>query len=363
MALDPALLPLHRRGHAPPPGLAVPAIAPTADTLLDHRLAQRLACAPDGQRQFGRLQDLALQLARIQNGPDHAFDTLTLTAPQLLVFAADHGIADQVQGPDDHRRTQARVLALLAGAAPTSALARLHGVAVTVVDAGLATPVTPPARSPVGWQARKIGFGTRNLLLGPAMSVAQASAALQAGMDVVRQTPGNVVAVAGVGEASSACAGLLLSRLCGVPVADACARAPREAARFDEADDTERLDALTNAALRHRALHNATDVLAAMGGFDLAMMAGAMLQAASERRIVLVDGFAAGAAALVARALSPAVTDYLVFSHRAPDPGHRLMLIHLQADPLLDLGLTAHQGTGALLAWPLVRAAQALLDL
>jgi nicotinate-nucleotide--dimethylbenzimidazole phosphoribosyltransferase len=92
------------------------------------------------------------------------------------------------------------------------------------------------------------------------------------------------------------------------------------------------------------------------------MMAGAMLQAASERRVVLVDGFVAGTAALVARGLSPAVADYLVFAHRAADPGHRLLLIHLQAQPLMGLELRLGQGVGALLAWPLLQTAQALLE-
>ena len=92
------------------------------------------------------------------------------------------------------------------------------------------------------------------------------------------------------------------------------------------------------------------------------MMTGAMLQAASERRVVLVDGYVAGAAALVARSLSPNVADYLVFGHRSADSGHRLLLIHLQAQPLLDMGLRLGQGTGALLAWPLLLAAQGLLE-
>jgi nicotinate-nucleotide--dimethylbenzimidazole phosphoribosyltransferase len=91
------------------------------------------------------------------------------------------------------------------------------------------------------------------------------------------------------------------------------------------------------------------------------MQAGAMLQAASERRIVLVDGFVAGAAALVARGLCPAVADYLVFGHRSTEPGHRLLLIHMQAQPLLDMELRVGQGAGALMAWPLLQAAQALL--
>ena len=205
---------------------------------------------------------------------------------------------------------------------------------------------------------RKIGYATRNMVLSPAMSVPQAVAALHAGMDVVHHLPGNVLALGDVGVGSTSCAALLLSRLCGVPLADACGRG----SGLDEAQLQHKLEKLFAAASRHRKATTPLDALAAMGGFEIAMMAGAMLQAASERRVVLVDGFVASAAALVARGLVPAVADYLVFAHRSAEPGHRLLLIHLQAQPLLDMELRMGQGVGSLLAWPLLQAAQRLLE-
>lgn len=367
MARDPALTPINApRPFAPVEGLKLPAIASTADTTLEHALHRRLQPAGQPANALGQLQWLAGQLARIQHSSALPFDLLVFDAPQLVVFAADHGLA--VEGMSDlpQSATAELVNQLLAGRAPVNTLARQHGFELTVVDAGMATPITqPPAargRPPAILQARKIAYGTRNCLLGPAMSLSQTVAALHAGMDVVRHLPGTVLALGEVGVANPASAALLLSRLCGVPMADALPRDDGPGSAFDDTVHFQRLDKLTAAAQRHAQAISPIHALAAFGGFEIAMMAGAMLQAASERRVVLVDGFVAGAAALVARGLSPAVADYLVYAQRSPATAHRLMLIHLQAMPLLDLDLHINQGTGALLAWPLLLATQALLE-
>lgn len=341
-------------------GLRLPVIHPTADAVLDAELHQRLHRSELPEHALGRLESLVLQLARVQSATPFPFDLLAFDTPQLLVFAADHGIADEGVSLFAQVATRQRVQQLLHGTAAVNALADLHGFDLTVVDAGVATHIQTDvgARSRVPLQLRKIGYATRNSVISPAMSVAQAVSALHAGMDVVRHLPGNVVALGDVGVASTASAALLLSRLCGVPLADACGRG----SGLDDAQLQNKLQKLFAAATRHRKAVTPLAALAAMGGFEIAMMAGAMLQAASERRVVLVDGFVSGAAALVARALVPAVTDYLVFSHRSAEPGHRLMLIHLQAQPLLDMELRVGQGMGTLLAWPLLQAAQRLLE-
>ena len=341
-------------------GLRVPNIRATADTVLEAELRKRLRRSelPDGA--MGRVESLVLQMARIQSANPLPFDLLAFDSPQLVVFAADHGIADEGVSLFPQSATRQRVQQLLQGTAPTNALADLHGFELTVVDAGVATPLHPELgnKNRVPLQLRKIGYATRNMVLSPAMSPAQAVSALHAGMDVVRHLPGNVVALGDVGVGSTSCAALLLSRLCGVPLADACGRG----SGLDDAQLQTKLEKLFAAATRHRRATSPLDALAAMGGFEIAMMVGAMLQAAAERRIVLVDGFVSGAAALVARGLVPAVTDYMVFTHRSAEPGHRLLLIHLQAQPLLDLELRIGQGIGALMAWPMLLAAQHLLE-
>lgn len=364
MALDPVFEPITRRAPVLPAHLRLPHIAATTDTLLEHSVMQRLV--PEGvpEHALGRMEALVLQLARIQNNRGQPFDQIVFDAPQLVVFAADHGVADEGMSDLAQSMTCEHVLQLLLGAAPVNALAQMHGVELTVVDAGVASHIELPddavRKAPL--LRRKIGYGTRNLMMGPAMSQEQAVSALHAGMDVVRHLPGNVIALGDVGVANNVSASLLLSRLCGVPLSDACATDDFQAAGLEDAQQPRRLEKLSAAATRHRKALGPLDALAALGGFEIAMMVGAMLQAASERRVVLVDGYVAGAAALVARSLMPAVADYLVFAHRSAEGGHRLMLIHLQAQPLLDMGMRMGQGTGALLAWPLLLAAQGLLE-
>ena len=327
------------------PGLVLPAVRPIATATARP--------GSGGTRAWGRLADLSSRLAGILR-----MDVLrrsTIVQPQLLVFAANHGIADEGVSLFGQEATRHRVLALLSGESPVQRLASAQGIGMTVVDAGVAVPLVPPdgCPAPVPLLPRKIGYGTRNMVLRPAMSAEQAVAAMRAGMDVVRHLPGNAVLIGEASTASTASATLLLSRLCGVPLIDACGQHP------DMSEDMTRhkLEKLFVVASRHRKAVRPFDALVAMGGFDLAMMAGAMIQAAGEGRLVVVDGFVACAAALVARGLVPAMADYLVYSHLSVDPGHCLLMIHLQDRPLLDMELRIGQGAGALLAWPLIQSA------
>lgn len=337
-----------------------PEVSPTANAQLGLMVQNRLRGTHGEEPPLGRLEGLAMQLARIQHPSGHGLEELRFESPQLVVFASDHGIADEGVSKSPQDLTHQSACELLAGKSPASALAGHHGFDVTLVDAGVAHHIQLPegTETAATLLRRKIGYGTRNAALAPAMSQAQARSAIQAGMDVVRHLPGNVVALGSIGVAGEASAALLLSRLCGVPLSDACGK-DQEA---DEVFGQRKLERLFAAASRHRRATSAQAALAAMGGFEIAMLCGAMIQAASERRVVLVDGFVAGTAALVARALVPAVADYLVYAHRAAEPGHRLLLIHLQANPLLDMELRSAEGIGALLAWPLLQAAQQLLQ-
>lgn len=347
-----------------PVNLQLPYVLGTADIHLDHELRGRMAIRGFAHHALGKIEALALQMARIQRRPGQPFERLNFEQPQMLVFAGDHGVADEGVSQFEQPVTAQRVSDIVIGAAPVNALAKLHGFDLSVIDAGLAKPLQidsdQPAQVPL--LVRKIGFATRNMVLGPAMSVQQAVAALRAGMDVVQHLPGNVVALGEVGVGNTGCAALLLSRLCGVPLADACGRDHEQEDGPDTDQRQHKLEKLHSAAARHRKAVTPLAALAAFGGFEIAMIAGAMLQAASERRIVLVDGFVAGAAALIARGLHPDVADYLIFSHRTAEPGHRLLLIHLQSQPLLDLDLRVGQGVGALMAWPLLQSAAAVLQ-
>ena len=349
---------------APPrveaPALRMPPISPALNSPMAFELDQLFKSTLVGDEALGRIKALAMQLAHIQHPAPKSFNSVSLEAPQLLIFAADHGICDEGVSAFPQEATRQRVLHMLRGKGSACSLADMHGINVTVVDAGVASHLLPAdhGRLAVPLLVRKIAYGTRNMVIRSAMSLNQAVAALHAGMDLVQHLPGNVLALGDVGVGSTSCAALLLSRLCNVPLADACGRG----SGLDDAQFKIKFEVLQSALMRHRKATTPLDILASMGGFEIAMMTGAMLQAASERRVVIVDGYVGAAAALVARALSPNVMDYLVFAHRTMEPGHRLLLIHLQVQPLVDLDLAMGQGVGTMLAWPLLKAAERLIN-
>lgn len=329
----------------------LPAIESTADASLQARLRHKIDHKTKPLGALGLLEDLALQLGLIQRSESPA-----LHNPQMVVFAGDHGIAAEGVSAYPQAVTVQMVGNMLAGGAAINVFARQHGFALQVVDAGVAAEL--PAHPQL--QPRKIALGTKNLCNEAAMSRLEAQAAITAGMEVMQALPGNVVAFGEMGIANTSPAALLLARLTGASIEDATGRGTG----LDDAQLRHKLDVLTRALARHPATQplDAIGELAALGGFEIAMMAGAMLQAASERRVVLVDGFIAGAAALIAQTLVPSVRDYLVFCHRSAETGHRLLLAHLQAKPLLELDLRLGEGTGALLAWPLVQSAANFLN-
>lgn len=334
-----------------PAAFGLPPIDATADLALEARLRHKIDHKTKPLGALGALESLALQLGLIQRSESPA-----LREPQMVVFAADHGIAAEGVSAFPQAVTVQMVGNMLAGGAAINVFARQHGFALQVVDAGVAADL--PAHPQL--LARKIAMGTKNLCAEPAMSRAQAEAALTAGMQVVQALPGNVVAFGEMGIANTSPAALLLARLSGVSIPDATGRGTG----LDDVQLLRKQAVLARALLRHPATAplNVMGELAALGGFEIAMMTGAMLQAASERRVVLVDGFIAGAAALVALALAPAVRGYLVFCHRSAETGHRLLLAQLAAKPLLELDLRLGEGTGALLAWPLVQSAANFLN-
>jgi nicotinate-nucleotide--dimethylbenzimidazole phosphoribosyltransferase len=325
-----------------------PAIAPRVSTPSDHDLAQRLQHTIDfktkPQGALGQLEALALQLGCILRS-----ESITLHAPQMAVFAGDHGITAEGVSAFPQAVTQQMVANMLSGGAAVNVFARQHGFAVTVVDAGVAGDMTAHTQL----LNHKIALGTGNAAVQAAMTATQASAALQAGMDLAGSLPGNVLALGEMGIGNTSSAALIFALLSGQP-ADAVAG---RGTGVDDAQMQTKLVALRKAAALHANAKSPLEVLAAVGGFEIAMMAGAMLQAASERRVVLVDGFIASAAALVACGLAPAAKDYMVFCHVGAEHGHRALLAHLGATPLLVLGLRLGEGTGALLAWPLLQSA------
>jgi nicotinate-nucleotide--dimethylbenzimidazole phosphoribosyltransferase len=326
----------------------IPFLPRTLEAELRHRIDNKTK--PLGA--LGQLEDLALQAGLVQGSLRPQ-----LCQPQVLVFAGDHGLAEEGVSAYPQEVTWQMVMNFLADGAAVNVLARTQGLAVQVIDAG----VKHDFEAHPSLVRAKVAPGTRNSLHQPAMSHAECDVAVRRGMALALQAVGqgsNVLAFGEMGIANTSAATLLLHKLEGVPLAQATGRGTG----VDDAGLAHKQAVLTRAAARTAERLGAFEALAEYGGFEIAMMAGAMLGAAQSRALILVDGFITSSAALVACRLAPAARECMVFAHCSAETGHRALLQALQARPLLDLGLRLGEGTGAVLAWPLLRAAVAFLN-
>ena len=321
---------------------------------LDRSLKPALRAMIDGKAKppgsLGRIEDLALRLGLIQGRLDPLADRAT-----ILLFAGDHGLTEDGVSSYPAAVTLAMVQTIVAGRGPVNAFARAVGAELRVIDAGVAAelalhPLLIPA---------KIRPGTRNAAREPAMEPDEAAQALRTGCRIAVEAisdGANCLALGEMGIGNTASAALLMHRL-GPADLDLCIGA---GAGQDEAGMARKTAVLQRAAARTQATAP-LEVLAEFGGFEIAMMAGAIIGGASRRRPVIVDGFIATAAALVAARLAPHSLECCIFAHRSAEAGHARLLALLDAEPLLDLSLRLGEGSGAALAIPLVRAAARLL--
>ena len=327
----------------------IPAIPPITDAALRARLQARIDAKTKPLGALGRLEVLALQIGEVLGT-----DTPRLQVPQLLVCAADHGLAARGVSAYPADVTWQMVGNFLAGGAAVSVLARQHGLALTVADCGVARPT--PAQP--GLVQRRIAAGTADALSGPAMSAAQCAQALANGREIVRALPGNALLLGEMGIGNSSSAALLLARLTGQDV-DACTGT---GTGLDARGLAHKRAVLREVLARHAQATQPLAALAAFGGFEIATLVGAVLQAALERRLIVLDGFIASSAVLVAHALQPNVVQRCVAAHQSAETGHALMLRTLGLAPLLHLDLRLGEGSGAALAWPLLESACRILE-
>ncbi|CAL8474935.1 nicotinate-nucleotide--dimethylbenzimidazole phosphoribosyltransferase [Caballeronia sp. S22] len=301
---------------------------------------------------LGRLESLALQMGLIQRTTKPRIER-----PAMIVFAGDHGIAKEGVSSFPQEVTAQMVANFLTGGAAINALSRSVGMSLEVVDAGVATPI------PIdhGYERLSLGPGTRNFAQEPAMSRETALEGIARGAARVRHHASlgtNVIGFGEMGIANTSAAACLMSRLCDLPIDECVGRGTG----LDDHGLAHKRDVLGRALALHRDEGDAIDTLATFGGFEIAMIAGAYLAAASEGMTILVDGFIATSALLVAAKIAPEVLDYSVFAHASNETGHRRMLAHFDAAPLLELDLRLGEGTGAALALPILRAAVAFID-
>jgi nicotinate-nucleotide--dimethylbenzimidazole phosphoribosyltransferase len=323
-------------------------IAPTSNALLERALRDKLQRRGETIGSLGELEPLAVRVGLIQDTLKPRFQR-----PQVVLFAGDNGLAvEGLPAPPGHT-TSERVWQVLSRQLPLSVFAATQGLTVSVVDAGVAERLPAHERLLM----RKIAHGTRNARVGPAMSVDQAQSAIRAGMEIGQSLPGNALACAGLGIGANESAALILSRLTGAPIRELLLSHPQ----MDNTLLTHLLAVTQSAQARHREVADPVEVLAAFGGFDIAMMTGAILVAAGRRHLVMIDGLPACAALMVASRIAAPVIDYCVFcrSHSHQGLDYALNLFHSSA--LLELGMESSDGTGSTLAWPLVNAAASLL--
>lgn len=325
-------------------------IEPVDEAVFRAALARHAALTkPPGS--LGRLEVLGARLAAVQG----------TVRPQLgggavAVFAADHGVTAAGVSAYPRSVTAGMVKNFLAGGAAINALARSAGAALLVVDVGVDADFGP---HPQLWQ-RKIARGTRNLLSGPAMTPAETEAACRVGVEAAQflsAQGGTLLAGGEMGIGNSTAAAALTAFFTGRTALEVTGRGTG----VDDVGLARKRRVVEQALLKHRHAATPLGALAALGGLEIAALTGFYLGAATTKTPVVLDGFIATAAALVAAALSPHARDYLFASHLSQEPGHRLQLGQLGLEPLFDLELRLGEGTGAVLAFGVLRGAAAAL--
>lgn len=322
---------------------------------LDDRVARDARAALDAKTKprgsLGRLEELAVRIAVVRGDAQPG-----RLNPVVVVAAADHGVAAEAVSAYPREVTGQMLANFGAGGAAVAVLCREAGARLVVVDAGVLEPPPVP-----GMLDLSLGRGTANAAVGPAMARSVAvdgvvrGAAL--GRDLAEEGAG-VVALGEMGIGNTTVAAALTCALLGCDPAAACGHGTG----LDENGVAHKVEVVRRMlATNHTTSDDPVSALAAVGGFEVAVLAGVALGAASGRAVVLLDGFISTVAALVAARIAPPLGGYLVAAHRSPEPGHGVVLDALGLDPFLDLELRLGEGSGAALALPLLAAARAIL--
>lgn len=302
---------------------------------------------------LGRLESLALQIGLIQ----HSL-TPELRQPALFVFAGDHGICAEQVSPYPQTVTQQMVLNFLNGGAAINVFAAQHHLQLRIVDAGVNADFAPHP----DLITAKIAKGTANFLHEPAMTQEQCLQALQQGRELAHAhiaAGSNILGFGEMGIGNTSSASAIIASLCAWPVQLTTGRGTG----LDDKGLQHKQHIIQRALLRHaQAKGDALASLRCFGGFEIAMMTGAMLGAAEHGAILLIDGFIASCALLVATHVQANILDYSIFSHCSAEAGHAALLESLNAKPLLNLDMRLGEGSGVAVTYPLVESAVRFLN-
>lgn len=327
----------------------IPRIAPVDASAGDEAQA-RLDRKTKPRGSLGELEDLVVRIAAIRGTAE-----LAPLEAAVVVAAADHGYASEGVSAYPAAVTRQMLANFAEGGAAINVLARLAGARLVVVDAGVSEPVDHPAIRQL-----RLGPGTANAAGGPAMTRDDAEAGITAGVELAQELVGagaGIVALGEMGIGNTTAASALAAALLPTDPAAVCGRGTG----IDDEGLARKIAVVRRALETNRgAADDPLEALAALGGFELAVLTGVCLGAAAGSAVVLLDGFVSTTAALAAARLAPDARDRMVAAHRSPEPGHELVLADLRLRPLLDLRMRLGEGSGAALAIPLVNAALAL---
>jgi nicotinate-nucleotide--dimethylbenzimidazole phosphoribosyltransferase len=316
----------------------------------DEALGARLRAKIDGKAKppgsLGRLEALALQIGLLQGT-----ETPRIDAVEAYVFAGDHGMNAEGVSAYPSAVTGAMVTTFLAGRASVNALAVACDVAVRVVDAGVDADL-PPHPDLIDAKVRK---GSRNASVEAALTLAEVELAMRRGAEIAAASHADALVIGEMGIGNTASAALVMHRLAPAPLDDCIGIGAGH-----DAEGLARKQAVLHRAARRSAAIRPLEVLVEFGGLEIAMMAGAFIGGAAAEKVMIVDGFISSTAALVAVRLTPHLIERLVFAHASAERGHRALLASMQAKPLLNLEMRLGEGSGGVLAAPILRAAARL---
>ncbi|MFC1918847.1 nicotinate-nucleotide--dimethylbenzimidazole phosphoribosyltransferase [Chloroflexota bacterium] len=318
--------------------------------MAEARARQDILTKPQGS--LGQLEELSIQLAGIQGKP-----LPQIRHKAIITMAADHGVVAEEVGNWPQEVTAQMVYNFLSGGAGINVLARQTGIRLIVADIGVASSLATSPRL----LSRKVASGTRNITLGPAMTNNEAIKAVETGIEIATAEVAKGLDIVGTGDmgignttASSA--------ICAAMTGRAVTGVTGRGTGIDDKQLAHKVEVINRAlAVNRPNPEQPLDVLAKVGGFEIGGLVGVMLAAAAHRTPVVLDGFIAGAAALIATALEPGLRDFLIAAHLSAESGHKLMLEHMGLKPLLDLSMRLGEGTGAALGIFLCEAAAKIL--
>ena len=301
---------------------------------------------------LGLLEETALQVALVQQTLEPA-----LHKPQNIIFAADHGIVEEGVSLSPKEVTWQQLSNFLHGGAGVNFLCRQHGFELKIVDAGVDYDL-PYEKGIIDMKVRR---GTRSYLHEAAMTQEEMDLCIERGAEVVRrchEEGSNVLSFGEMGIGNTSSSSLWMTYFTGIPL-EQCVGA---GSGLDREGIQHKYEILKRSMEHYDGDSSATDIIRYFGGLEMVMAVGAMLQAAELKMLILVDGFIMTNCLLAAMQLCPAVKNYAIFGHCGDESGHKLVLEHLHAKPLLHLGLRLGEGTGAICAYPIVESAVRMIN-